>query len=99
LQKKTSNIYTIAMARGYKRRVLLTLQLVSMTMVAGISLFIYNDWRTHRTLAAPETPVHQAEEQPLTHSDQDVNGTIEVGPDGTIHKPDGTTQPGKPAIQ
>lgn len=83
------------------RRVLTSLQMVSMVLLVGVSLYIYNDWRVHRSSASPLPSVksgqssgskagsHTTEETPLDLGDQGVSGTVEVGPDGTIHPIDG----------
>lgn len=106
------------------QRVLTSLQMVSMALLIGVSLYIYNDWRTHRSSAAPLAPptksqasgsgqgsgsggqsqapgTHTTEETPLDLGDQGVSGTVEVGPDGTIHQEDGSDKaiPGQPAIK
>jgi len=79
------------------KRILASLQMVSMALLVGISLYIYNDWRVHRSSAAPlpqgasgqNTKGGGTVETPLDLGNQGVSGTVEVGPDGTIHPLDG----------
>ena len=66
-------------------RVLLSFRVGMSLLLIGISLYLYNDWRTHRTLAAPNTPhTLTPMQQPLQFPDQAVSGIIEIGPDGEI---------------
>jgi hypothetical protein len=99
-EKKFSAIMT-CMQGTASRRVLTSLQMVSMAMLVGVSLYIYNDWRVHRTSAAPATETSGSQKSPSTGGnpkddtpldlgDQGVSGPVEVGPDGTIHPTDGS---------
>jgi hypothetical protein len=65
-----------------------SLQFFLTIVVIGLVLYVFNDWRTHRTHAAPEIPVnspaipnHSQSAYPL---DQGVSGTVQVNPDGTF---------------
>lgn len=60
-------------------------------MLIGASLFMYNDWRDHRTLAAPNNSnnppvVEDPTQTPLTLPDQSVSGNVTINPDGSVEQ-------------
>lgn len=70
-----------------KRRIGMSLRFMAMAALIGVALYMYNDWRTHQTLAAPDAPVQrkpQSTETPLKLPDEDVKGTVQLGPNGEI---------------
>jgi hypothetical protein len=70
------------------RRIIFSLQLFFTAAIIGIGLFVYNDWRVHRTLAEPLSPTPtELQPSPNTSSDEGepgVSGTIQVNPDGSM---------------
>lgn len=71
---------------GVKQRIGQALRVVSLALLIGSGLYLYNDFQDTRIRAAEQDAISIQEPE-------DATGIVEIGPDGIREKPDKSKNP------